>query len=580
MLNKLLIVLILILVSFNSFSQVALNPFDHIKTSLSKTHQMVHSPSKTVNATGNFPIIIPDDDNVGISIPIDMTGAFSRNIANIHLALDIEHTWVGDLNATLVAPNGIAKLVVFSRVGLNLSDSDGSGGDLAGVYIFSDLAEYDLWVNSNEGVIPSGQYRTSTKGNSANDFGGCTTRLNGAFKGLTPEQSNGVWTLQISDSLLGDSGQVNGLSIQFSEEDIIFQASFERSITQTIGSVAPLQILPASNVLGHCKKAQYDFTGTGFSDYVTIFEDFNSNLVIQVISNDGSLNPIQTAFDYFLTELPISSTEMSSGGDFDGDGIKDFVFKLPLNDDFNQYLIRRSSRANDLPIQFLVFKLPEWVKVELQIGDYDGDGIDDLSFFGTFLNAVQRPQFSYMKSSTLEVGLFETSNGDIDDFRPAGGFDHNGDKVDDLALLINNNNGSQFYKVYDGTNGEVIFDTGSAVFNGSTRVVPGTFLHNGVAGLSTTNLIGNVRSWTIWDDTQNNNSLINVNSAGIGTADETPITGDYDGDGIDDFGYWDAANTKFVIRPSGSNDPNNNLIEVSPVNSSSSHLPLANIRIR
>ena len=69
-----------------------------------------------------FPVDIPDDNPAGVDIPIEVTG-LAGNIESVTLEIEIEHTFVGDLTATLTAPNGIARLVVFSKVGLD-PDSD------------------------------------------------------------------------------------------------------------------------------------------------------------------------------------------------------------------------------------------------------------------------------------------------------------------------------------------------------------------------------------------------------------------------------------------------------------------------
>gem|GEM_PF-6292549 len=115
-------------------------------------------------------------------------------------------------------------------------------------------------------------------GSSGNLFGGCATRLNGAFGGLTPAQANGTRVLNIKDESGGDTGQVLSVGLLVDEEvtpnDVIFVSAFS-ILDQTTDIVFP----QASAVTGECSKAQFDYTGTGFSDYVHSYE--TNEMVVQ-----------------------------------------------------------------------------------------------------------------------------------------------------------------------------------------------------------------------------------------------------------------------------------------------------------
>ena len=247
----------------------ALNLSNHRTKEKSATQQVVLKAG-----AGTFPIAIPDNDPAGVDIEIDATGFFTGNIESLTVELEIEHEFAGDISATLTAPNGIAQLVLFSRVGRTPVDANGDGSELDGVYTFNDQSNQDLWqvaIDLNGEVISPGDYRTSTAGTNLSRFGGCTTRLNGAFKGLTPQQTNGIWTLNISDNDNISTGQVLSVGLladqDISNNDTIFKSSFE------VEYGLP-QLLPASDVLGNCKNAQFDFSGNGLSDYTIVW---NSN---------------------------------------------------------------------------------------------------------------------------------------------------------------------------------------------------------------------------------------------------------------------------------------------------------------
>ncbi len=55
--------------------------------------------------------------------------------ASVSVSATMAHTWVGDLIATLIAPNG-ANIVVFGRTGATASPGSGDSSNLGGTYFF------------------------------------------------------------------------------------------------------------------------------------------------------------------------------------------------------------------------------------------------------------------------------------------------------------------------------------------------------------------------------------------------------------------------------------------------------------
>ena len=76
---------------------------------------------------------IPDDSPAGIVSHIDIVG--TGNLADITVAVDITHTWRGDLQVTLIAPNGfpaeLHRMTGGSAHNLRRSFSPGDTPDLA-----------------------------------------------------------------------------------------------------------------------------------------------------------------------------------------------------------------------------------------------------------------------------------------------------------------------------------------------------------------------------------------------------------------------------------------------------------------
>ncbi len=67
------------------------------------------APSGVWTATSEPSMPIPDNDAAGIEDRLNLTG--NGQAAAIQLAVDIEHTWIGDLAVTLISPGGMSTLL-------------------------------------------------------------------------------------------------------------------------------------------------------------------------------------------------------------------------------------------------------------------------------------------------------------------------------------------------------------------------------------------------------------------------------------------------------------------------------------
>jgi subtilisin-like proprotein convertase family protein len=122
------------------------------------------------------------------------------------------HTYVGDLQVSLIAPNGTS-FVVFSRTGATTTPGAGDSSDAAGPYTFADDAAGNWWTAAAAAAagvaLPAGSYRTSAVGGVGST--GAATNLTAAFAGVT--NPNGVWTLRFLDGCSADVGTVSAVSL-------------------------------------------------------------------------------------------------------------------------------------------------------------------------------------------------------------------------------------------------------------------------------------------------------------------------------------------------------------------------------
>lgn len=156
-------------------------------------------PDNNVNG-GSSNIVVTDSGNVEAGIKVSIT--FSP-----------EHTWAGDLIATLSHDDGSTTVTadLFRRMGkLSSSGTDyGRQDDLNGTYNLSDTFGTSFWsAPATTGNIAPGDYRAFT--NTFNGSPGAWVSLDSIFGGRTLA---GTWTLKIVDSANGDNGSVSAWSI-------------------------------------------------------------------------------------------------------------------------------------------------------------------------------------------------------------------------------------------------------------------------------------------------------------------------------------------------------------------------------
>lgn len=147
--------------------------------------------SNTVTATANISNIVTFDsndvpktinDNSTITSTIEIAAA--GLIRDLDLRLDITHTYVGDLDAFLIAPDG-TRIALFDRVG-------GSGDNFSNTRFDDEAA-----VSINNGTAPfSGSFRPDQ-----------------TFAALDNLSITGTWTLEITDNANADVGSLNSWSL-------------------------------------------------------------------------------------------------------------------------------------------------------------------------------------------------------------------------------------------------------------------------------------------------------------------------------------------------------------------------------
>lgn len=172
--------------------------------------------------------VIPDNDPDGASSSIIVTAA--GLIEDLDLILDdMSHTWLGDLVITLTHVDSGASWNVSNRAGQLEGGNEQFGFDidLNGVYIIDDEStsgSFHDQISLNGGVLPPGDY------NSLDSLSN--------FDGL---EIAGTWTLSISDSAGGDTGELGSWSLRVettSEASMGLVLVFEEAAAGVTGTLS------------------------------------------------------------------------------------------------------------------------------------------------------------------------------------------------------------------------------------------------------------------------------------------------------------------------------------------------------
>lgn len=152
---------------------------------------------------------IPDGDPLGVSLTISVADA--AIIDQLRVSIDVAHSWIGDLRATL--SNGTTTVTLFFDTGDPVGTGIGDSSNLDGSYRFFDAAFGDWWNAAAQGdsgfVVPPGDYKPS-----AALTGNLPSPSLSAFDG---QPFAGLWELRLVDSQSGDIGSVRGFRIAGSQ---------------------------------------------------------------------------------------------------------------------------------------------------------------------------------------------------------------------------------------------------------------------------------------------------------------------------------------------------------------------------
>ncbi len=440
------------------------------------------APEAVFPGTGTGPIA---DGPVGGNIcgdfgaALDITFAVSGMtgpLTDVRVNFTGTHTWIADLDATLIAPANAANFVVFKQVGAATAAGCGDSSNIAGLYEFFDTAPAapTFWAAAaavGDAVnVPPASYRTSAA------LTGANTTMTPAFAGLSTAQINGNWILRIRDGGEGDLGTITAANLNLT------------------GSGAPVT------------DAMADFDGDGTTDYSTIrAAGGQGSQATWHVNSNSSGNFFQ--FDWGL------AGDWFVPADLNGDGKDDIVvWRTGVQGTFyallsgtNTILIDDFGLAGDDPSV---------------VGDYDGDGDDELAVYRSGV-APGAQSSTFWKNTTTYNRIDWGITGDA-----TCNADYDGDNKVDFCVQ----RGNVFYRRFTGGGADSQTTLGVA----GDIVAPGDYDGDAKADLAVVSGVGGFWQWTY---RRSIDGADVVDTWGVVLTDD-PAPGDYTGDGRADYGVW------------------------------------------
>jgi subtilisin-like proprotein convertase family protein len=158
--------------------------------------------ASTTTSYAGSPVSIPDNNPTGVNVPLAITGS---SLAQVGFSFDgtscstaigsttvgLDHSWVGDLTATLQSPAG-TKVTLLNRPG-----GSGNSGNNFCQTVLDDSAASSIQSVTSAGAPYTGTFKPASP-----------------FSAFVGENANGTWVLNVIDNVTTDTGSVRAFSVK------------------------------------------------------------------------------------------------------------------------------------------------------------------------------------------------------------------------------------------------------------------------------------------------------------------------------------------------------------------------------
>ncbi|MCA1624774.1 MAG: VCBS repeat-containing protein [Acidobacteria bacterium] len=308
------------------------------------------------------------------------------------------------------------------------------------------------------------------------------------------------------------------------------------------------------------RRVPMDFTGDGRSDWATIAIPSTAGLPLRwkVTGNPASTVPNQAfirAFDYGLSGSQTVAGDTIVPADYIGDRKTDVTVWRPSQGIF--YVAEFPIGTGGVTLNRAVQWGGGTGDLARQGGDYDGDGKADYTIIR--INQTNGNLTWFIKSSatgaerTVPFGTI----GDADTAQIFPGADFTGDGRDELVFVTAfEDTGIVTYFVGDAVTGAGVMVKRFGDFNLDFSLAPGDYTGDGRADFVAVRQSTSPATWFINDSVTNTTTArpFGISDPGFQGGNDTPIRGDYDGDGKFDIAVFRRSSANFFYLRSSSNN--------------------------
>lgn len=461
------------------------------------------------------------------------------------------HTWVGDIEAVLIAPNG-ASHTIFGRTLATTATSCGDSTDATGPYTFSDAAAAPpnggWWQTANilgaAVAMTPGSYRSTNIGGAGATIPMPPTSINPSFTGVA--NPNGTWTLRVTDHGGGDTGAVSAATLSITgalvpgDTNVDFNGDGKTDYVVARGTTTPL----AENFAG---------MRPGRNNYSSLDERPLRSTKTETASIVPDAPPIywytlfNTSGTTLVQQFGDAATDFVLAEDWDADNKDDLTIWRPVTGG-GQFWTYRSATNTVVTEAF-----GQDGDDPAVIGDYDGDNKADAAVYRCPDIASPDGQCYFFYRGSLNnpsgnITYVPWGFGVDGDFFPYVG-DFDGDGKNDFCIQRANPSApanGQFVLLKSQGLGTEFINWGFS----SDFLIPGDYDGDGKTDLCVRRTVSGVRNYYVLTRTGATSQV----QWGVTGDSSTP--GDYDADGKTDFAIWRGSSTPgasgFWVLNSGS----------------------------
>ncbi|MDG1434346.1 MAG: proprotein convertase P-domain-containing protein, partial [Saprospiraceae bacterium] len=257
----------------------------------------ISAQTTTINGIG--PVATVDNNTASLSASSAGIIPGGSTIDDVEISINITHTWVGDISASLVSPDGTS---------ISLFDRPGNPSSFFG------CSQDNISVDFSDAAAASAAALEGTCNNSFTGAGnpGPSFAISGAFQSidalasLAGENAVGDWTLEVSDAFGGDGGFIESfeLTVNFTAPPCEFNCPASQVVNLDPGACGQVISYDADAIAGCLSTTQTAGLPSG--------SEFPIGTTVNTFEYADALGAIQTcSFSITVNEYQVQGNSIT-----------------------------------------------------------------------------------------------------------------------------------------------------------------------------------------------------------------------------------------------------------------------------